>query len=96
MQSVTEVDSITTRVHRLVAESVNRSQDQVPLDARLDATQLGIDSLGLSWLGERLEGAFDITLPDLATEPGAWPLGTVRGVAEVVAREIARQRGARS
>jgi acyl carrier protein len=96
MQSVTEVDSITARVQRLVAESVNRSQDQVPLDARLDATQLGIDSLGLIWLGVRLEGAFDITLPDLATEPGAWPLGTVRGVAAVVAREIARQRGARS
>jgi acyl carrier protein len=96
MQSVTEVDSITARVHRLVAESVNRSQDQVPLDARLDATQLGIDSLGLIRLGVRLEEAFDITMPDLATEPGPGPLGTVRDVAAVVAREIARQRGARS
>jgi acyl carrier protein len=96
MQSVVEVDSITTRVHRLVAESLNRSQDQVPLDARLDATQLGIDSLGMIKLGVRLEEAFDITMPDLATEPGPGPLATVRDVAAVVAREIARQRGVRS
>jgi acyl carrier protein len=84
-------DIITAKVRALVAESVQQPVAAIPLDARLDATELGIDSLGLIKLVVRLEETFDIAMPDLAS-PEAAELGTVREVAAMVTREVAARR----
>jgi acyl carrier protein len=96
MQSIADMDHVAVRIRRLIAESTNRSQDDVPLDARLDATQLGIDSLGLVKLAVRLEETFEIAMPDLAAEPGRGTPQTVGDVVALVGREMARQREVRS
>jgi acyl carrier protein len=91
MRATVDLDAVAMRVRALIAQSVNRTPEQVPLDARLDATQLGIDSLGLIKLGVRLEDAFDIALPDLAEGSVALSFETVRDVASLVARQIAQR-----
>lgn len=86
-------DEITAKVRALVAESIQQPVTAIPLDARLDASELGIDSLGLIKLTVRLEETFDITMPDLDTAEAA-ALGSVRDVVALVTRELAaRQAG---
>lgn len=86
-----DMDAIVTKVRGLVAEGVRRPLEGIPIDARLDATQLGIDSLGLITLSVRLEEAFDITLPDLLDAGGRPAVETVRDVAALVAGQIEKR-----
>ncbi|MFZ6178994.1 acyl carrier protein [Nannocystis pusilla] len=93
MDGTIESDLILARVRALIAESLRQPASAIPLDARVDGSELGIDSLGLIKLMVRIEETFDITMPDLAA-PGAAPFGSVREVAALVAREVAaRQAG---
>jgi acyl carrier protein len=79
-------------VRALIAEATRRTVDGVPLDARLDATGLGLDSLGLIKLSVRLEEAFEITMPDIAEYEGAASLATVLQLADFVAARVASRR----
>ena len=90
-----DIDTIAVRIRSLVAESVRRRPDEISLDARLDATQLGIDSLGLIKLSVRLEEAFDIRMPDLANPSSVDELGTVRDIAALVVGQIEKRSEAR-
>lgn len=93
MDGIIDNDLILARVRAVVADSVRQPVSAIPLDARVDSGELGIDSLGLIKLTVRLEEAFDITMPDIAA-PDAAPVGSVREVAALVARQLAaRQAG---
>lgn len=93
MDSLIDSDDITAQVRAVIADAIRQPVSAVPLDARVDAAELGIDSLGLIKLTVRLEELFDITMPDLAA-PGMQSLGSVREVAMLVARQVAaRQTG---
>ena len=85
------LDSIAASVRTLVAQAAHRSPEDVQLDSRLDATELGIDSLGLIKLSVRIEEAFDITMPDIAEGPGLAVFGTVRDIVELVVVQIAKR-----
>lgn len=87
MDGFSHSEDIAAKVRTLVAESIHQPVAAIPLDARLDATELGIDSLGLIKLVVRIEETFDIVMPDLAS-PEAAELGTVREVAAMVTREL--------
>lgn len=87
-------DDITTAVIEEIAAELRQPTDQIPLDARLDAGELGIDSLGLIKLTVRLEERFDITMPDLTAQE-AVSVATVRDVVALVARQLAARGGAR-
>jgi acyl carrier protein len=87
-------DDITNAVIEEIAAELRQPADQIPLDARLDAGELGIDSLGLIKLTVRLEERFDITMPDLTAQE-AVAVASVRDVAALVARRIAVKGGAR-
>ncbi len=71
------------RVRSVIAETLRIPLEDIELDARLDDTRLGIDSLGFIKLNVALEEAFDITLPDL-TLPEAPTLRSVRELVELV------------
>lgn len=81
-------EEIAAKVRAMVAAELRQPVDRVPLDARLDAGELGIDSLGLIKLTVKLEEVFDITMPDLAA-PEAAAIASVGDVAALVAREVA-------
>lgn len=81
-------DDITAAVRQEIAAELRQPVDHIPLDARLDDGELGIDSLGLIKLTVRLEERFDITMPDLAA-PEASAIGSVRDVAALIARQVA-------
>lgn len=85
-------DEITAVVLEEIAAELRQPVEQIPLDARLDDGELGIDSLGLIKLTVRLEERFDITMPDLAA-PEASAIGSVRDVAALVARQVAARLG---
>lgn len=87
-------DDITNAVIEEIAAELRQPADQIPLDARLDAGELGIDSLGLIKLTVRLEERFDITMPDLTAQE-AVAVASVRDVAALVAGRIAAKGGAR-
>lgn len=87
-------DDITNAVIEEIAAELRQPADQIPLDARLDAGELGIDSLGLIKLTVRLEERFDITMPDLTAQE-AVAVASVRDVAALVARQLAVKGGAR-
>jgi acyl carrier protein len=87
-------DDITRAVIEEIAAELRQPADQIPLDARLDAGELGIDSLGLIKLTVRLEERFDITMPDLTAQE-AVTVASVRDVVALVARQIAVKGGAR-
>lgn len=91
MDSTSNLADITATVRATIAADLRQPVDSVPLDARLDAGELGIDSLGLIKLTVRLEEIFDITMPDLAA-PEAADIGSVRDVAELVAARVAARR----
>lgn len=80
------VDTIAARVRAEIAANLRQPVDQVPVDARLDAGELGIDSLGLIKLTVRLEEIFGITMPDLAAEP--LQIGSIRDVAGEILRQL--------
>ena len=63
-------EEITAKVRAAIAAELRQPIEAVPLAARLDASELGIDSLGLIKLTVRIEELFDVTMPDLAA-PGA-------------------------
>ncbi|MBZ5715798.1 acyl carrier protein [Nannocystis pusilla] len=93
MDGIIDNDLIVARVRALIADAVRQPVAAIPLDVRVDGSELGIDSLGLIKLTVRIEETFDITMPDLAA-PGAGPLGSVREVAALVAEQVAaRQAG---
>ena len=93
METTSNTEDITTQVRALIAADLRQPIDRVPLDARLDSGELGIDSLGLIKLTVKLEETFDITMPDLAVTDAA-VFGSVRDVAAFVAAQVAaRQHG---
>lgn len=87
-------DDITNAVIEEIAAELRQPADQIPLDARLDAGELGIDSLGLIKLTVRLEERFDITMPDLTAQE-AVSVASVRDVAALVASRLAARGGSR-
>ncbi|MCY1061661.1 acyl carrier protein [Nannocystis sp. SCPEA4] len=93
MDGIIDNDLIVARVRALIADAVRQPVAAIPLDARVDGSELGIDSLGLIKLTVRIEETFDITMPDIAA-PGSAPFGSVREVAALVAKQVAaRQAG---
>ncbi|MEZ4448396.1 MAG: acyl carrier protein [Nannocystaceae bacterium] len=80
------MESIAARVRAEIAADLRQPVEQVPLDARIDAVELGIDSLGLIKLSVRLEEIFEVTMPDLAADPQA--IGSVRDVARLIADQV--------
>lgn len=83
-----DIDPITQRIRALVAEILHRPPEEIPLDARLDASHLGIDSLGLIKLSVALEDEFEIVLPDFTALEEA-PLGSVLDLARFVSERLA-------
>jgi len=81
-------EEISARVRAVIAADLRQPVESVPLDARLDAGELGIDSLGLIKLTVRIEEIFDVTMPDLAA-PEAAGISSVRDVAALVSRLVA-------
>jgi acyl carrier protein len=81
-------DEITVKVRAAIAAELRQPVEAVPLAARLDASELGIDSLGLIKLTVRIEELFDVTMPDLAA-PGAAQIESVGDVARLVSRLVA-------
>ena len=90
MNTPAELERITHKIRALVAEILRRPLDEIPLDARLDATELGIDSLGLIKLSVALEDELEIVLPDFTSIEEA-PLGSVRDLARFVSERLARR-----
>jgi acyl carrier protein len=88
MSAPAEIDQIAHRIRALVAEILRRPPEEIPLDARLDATHLGIDSLGLIKLSVALEEEFEIVLPDFTSLEEA-PLGSVLDLARFVSERLA-------
>ena len=90
MHSAIHRDAIIETVRATIAADLRQPVESIPLDARLDASELGIDSLGLIKLTVRLEEIFDITMPDLAA-PEAANVASVRDVAGLVADLVSRR-----
>ncbi len=86
------IDDISATVRAAIAAELRQPADHIPPGARLDAGELGIDSLGLIKLTVRLEELFDITMPDLAA-PEAADIATVHDLAALVARKLAARDG---
>jgi len=88
MHSDTTLEAINLTVRQLIAESLQRPIEEVPLDASLDDSGLALDSLSLVTLNVALEERYDITLPDFISED-ARTVRSVRAVAELIASHIA-------
>jgi acyl carrier protein len=88
MHADTTLQQINLTVRQLIAESVRRPLEEVPLDALLDDSGLALDSLSLITLNVALEEKYDITLPDFISDE-ARAVRSVRDVAALVASRVA-------
>lgn len=88
-------ESITFEVRRIIAETLRTPIESVGLDATLDESRLGVDSLALIKLNVVLEERFDITIPDFVATEAAAPR-SVRDVVAIVASRVAARRGGAS
>ncbi|MFV8756359.1 acyl carrier protein [Nannocystaceae bacterium ST9] len=91
VQNLVNAEEITAQVRAEIAAGLRQRVEDVGLDARLDGSELGLDSLAFIKLSVRLEELFDITMPDLAASEAA--VGSVRDVAALVVRQLAAREG---
>jgi acyl carrier protein len=88
-------ESITFEARRIIAETLRAPIESVGLDATLDESRLGVDSLALIKLNVVLEERFDITIPDFVATEATAPR-SVRDVVAIVASRVAARRGGAS
>lgn len=88
MSSLT-TDTITERVHRIVAKTLGLSEGHILTDQNLLHDELGADSLDAVELVIEIEREFEI---EIADEDGHLELETIADIAEHV-RRVAEQQG---
>lgn len=89
----TSVDSIKTRVIRIIAEQAVLEPSDVTLDSTLE--ELGIDSLGLVESIFAIEEEFDISVPFNANAPqeSDFDITSVATILTGIERLVAEQHG---
>jgi acyl carrier protein len=85
---MTSFQELTRRVREIVAATLQRPLEEVPVDAAL-GVELGIDSFALVELNLALEENFQVALPDFIS-PAEAPLRTVLDLALLVAQQTSK------
>ena len=81
-------DDLGREVRAVVAAALQRSIDEVPLNAKLESG-LGIDSMAMIDINVALEEKFHFAMPDMAS-PAEADLNTIEDLIKLVAAQLAK------
>ena len=91
MSDTIPLEKLGQAVRQVIAESLKRPVEQIPLTASLEGG-LGIDSLAMIEINIALEERFRFRMPDMAS-PADANLKTVEDLARFVSAQLTQQKG---